>query len=109
MSLLNLLYYDIVITFIYFWFWYFSNISGQYKDGQEIYAVMHVTGFIRAWPPAGYGSDGQSESMDDMSMAGAQGGPPGNYCLVAVARLQVWINCASNVFWYDIYVIAHEV
>ena len=50
---------------------------------------MHVTGFIRAWPPAGYGSEAQTEQMDDVTMGGAQGAGSGSYCLVAVARLQV--------------------
>ena len=58
-----------------------------------MHAVMHVTGFIRAWPPAGYGSDSQTEPVDDVAMAGAQAAGSGSYCLVAVARLQV--SCPS--------------
>ena len=67
---------------------FFRNISGQYKEGQDMHAVMHITGFIRPWPPAGYGNDGP-ETMDDVTMGGAQGAASGSYCLVAVARLQV--------------------
>ena len=44
---------------------------------------MHITGFIRSWPPAGYGSD--SEAMEDLNTNRGIS----NYALVAVARLQV--------------------
>ncbi|CAK8694436.1 unnamed protein product [Clavelina lepadiformis] len=62
-----------------------ASTLGQYEDGKDMHAVMHVTGFIRAWPPAGYGPDAQAETMDDVAL----GATAGNYCLVAVARLQI--------------------
>ena len=55
-------------------------------DGNERYAVMQVTGFIRTWPPVGLGHDPvQPESMEEIA---ANRGHT-NYALVAVARLQV--------------------
>nr|CAB3223160.1 aryl hydrocarbon receptor nuclear translocator [Phallusia mammillata] len=62
-----------------------QNTLGQPEDGKDSYVVMHVTGFIRAWPPAGYGSE--ADAMDEVSLAA--GNNSGNYCLVAVARLQI--------------------
>ena len=64
------------------------NTLGAVEDGQDPYAVMHVTGFIRSWPPAGYGADVPGEVVDEQAM-GANVAGSGNYCLVAVARLQV--------------------
>uniref|UniRef100_H2ZLT2 Aryl hydrocarbon receptor nuclear translocator n=1 Tax=Ciona savignyi TaxID=51511 RepID=H2ZLT2_CIOSA len=61
------------------------NTLGPADDSKMAYAVTHVTGFIRAWPPAGFGSDAQNDGLDDVSL----GGTAGNYCLVAVARLQI--------------------
>ena len=43
---------------------------------------MHVTGFIRGWPPAGY------DEQNDADMSG-NNCAMSNYSLVAVARLQV--------------------
>jgi len=69
-----------------------SNIQPRYLRGRnsqedpeanENYAVMHITGFIRSWPPAGYGSD--SEAMEDLNTNRGIS----NYALVAVARLQI--------------------
>lgn len=54
------------------------------------YATMHVTGFIRTWPPAGYGND-QSEAMDDLANRGHA-----KYALVAVARLQINAQPATS-------------
>lgn len=62
------------------------NTLGPPEDGKDAYVVMHVTGFIRAWPPAGYGSE--ADAMDEVSLSAA-GNNSGNFCLVAVARLQV--------------------
>ena len=68
----------------------------QFNDGKDVYAVMHVTGFIRSWPPAGFGNDSPQEALDDATLSGAQGQNLANYCLVGVARLQVrmfvWIT-----------------
>jgi len=72
----------------------------QYKEGQDVHAVMHVTGFIRAWPPAGYGNEAQSEPIDDVTMGGPQGAASGTYCLVAVARLQVRIILCFKTFQF---------
>ncbi|XP_078484946.1 transcription factor protein [Ciona intestinalis] len=71
------------------------NTLGSPDDTKNRYAVTHVTGFIRSWPPAGFGADGQGDSMDDVTMGGGGGGA-GNYCLVAVARLQMTSHPTFN-------------
>lgn len=53
---------------------------GPAADGHH-YAVVHVTGYIKNWPPAGAQLDGASNN-DDTNHVTSQ-------CLVAIGRLQV--------------------
>ena len=74
-------------------------MNKQFEEGKDMYAVMHVTGFIRSWPPAGYGADAPPEALDDVNLA--QGANSGNYCLVGVARLQVIIFALCGFFSFQ--------
>lgn len=60
-----------------------------------MYAVMHVTGFLRPCPPAGFNAE-SLESLDDISLSINQGGSFDGCCLVGVARLQVIFNNMIN-------------
>ena len=62
------------------------SLGQQPEDGKD-YAVMHVTGFIRGWPPAGY-----DEPQDNDMQTNNNNGSMSNYSLVAVARLQVCLG-----------------
>ena len=64
-------------------------MNKQFEEGKDMYAVMHVTGFVRPWPPAGFGADAPPETLEDMNMTSGQRANAANYCLVGVARLQV--------------------
>ncbi|ELW70699.1 Aryl hydrocarbon receptor nuclear translocator 2 [Tupaia chinensis] len=55
------------------------NGLGPVKDGEAQYAVVHCTGYIKAWPPAG-----MTIPEED-----AEVGQGSKYCLVAIGRLQV--------------------
>ncbi|KAI4896922.1 hypothetical protein NFI96_031624 [Prochilodus magdalenae] len=55
------------------------NGLGPSKDGESQYVVVHCTGYIRSWPPAGV-----SLSEDE-----CDSGQGNRYCLVAIGRLQV--------------------
>ncbi|XP_057689957.1 aryl hydrocarbon receptor nuclear translocator isoform X2 [Corythoichthys intestinalis] len=55
------------------------NGLGAAKDGEPQYVVVHCTGYIKSWPPAGV-------SLSDSEADNTQGS---RYCLVAIGRLQV--------------------
>ncbi|XP_070821979.1 aryl hydrocarbon receptor nuclear translocator isoform X3 [Chaetodon trifascialis] len=55
------------------------NGLGTAKEGEPQYVVVHCTGYIKAWPPAGV-------SLTDDDTDNTQGS---RYCLVAIGRLQV--------------------
>ncbi|XP_075897397.1 aryl hydrocarbon receptor nuclear translocator-like isoform X2 [Nelusetta ayraudi] len=68
------------------------NGLGPAKEGEPQYVVVHCTGYIKSWPPAGV-------SLTDDEADNTQGG---RYCLVAIGRLQVTccpgdtdVNCIS--------------
>ncbi|XP_061572913.1 aryl hydrocarbon receptor nuclear translocator isoform X1 [Cololabis saira] len=52
---------------------------GTAKEGEPQYVVVHCTGYIKSWPPAGV-------SLTDDEADNNQGS---RYCLVAIGRLQV--------------------
>uniref|UniRef100_A0A8C9J449 Aryl hydrocarbon receptor nuclear translocator 2 n=1 Tax=Panthera tigris altaica TaxID=74533 RepID=A0A8C9J449_PANTA len=58
---------------------FFRNGLGPVKDGEAQYAVVHCTGYIKAWPPAG-----MTIPEEDADV-----GQGSKYCLVAIGRLQV--------------------
>ncbi|XP_077320364.1 aryl hydrocarbon receptor nuclear translocator isoform X1 [Lithobates pipiens] len=55
------------------------NSLGPPKDGEPQFVVVHCTGYIKAWPPAGV-----SLPDDDQET-----GQSNKFCLVAIGRLQV--------------------
>ncbi|GAA6220613.1 aryl hydrocarbon receptor nuclear translocator-like isoform X9 [Lates japonicus] len=55
------------------------NGLGAAKEGESQYVVVHCTGYIKSWPPAGV-------SLTDDEADNTQGS---RYCLVAIGRLQV--------------------
>ncbi|NXP78135.1 ARNT protein, partial [Ramphastos sulfuratus] len=55
------------------------NGLGAAKEGEPHYVVVHCTGYIKAWPPAGV-------SLPDDDPDAGQGS---KFCLVAIGRLQV--------------------
>nr|KAF6412697.1 aryl hydrocarbon receptor nuclear translocator [Molossus molossus] len=55
------------------------NGLGSVKDGEPHFVVVHCTGYIKAWPPAGV-------SLPDDDPEAGQGS---KFCLVAIGRLQV--------------------
>ncbi|XP_053897708.1 aryl hydrocarbon receptor nuclear translocator 2 isoform X3 [Malaclemys terrapin pileata] len=57
----------------------YRNGLGPVKEGEAQYAVVHCTGYIKAWPPAG-----MTIPEED-----AEVGQGSKYCLVAIGRLQV--------------------
>ncbi|XP_034029548.1 aryl hydrocarbon receptor nuclear translocator-like [Thalassophryne amazonica] len=52
---------------------------GAAKEGEPQYVVVHCTGYIKSWPPAGV-------SLSEDESDNTQGS---RYCLVAIGRLQV--------------------
>ncbi|KAG8516421.1 Aryl hydrocarbon receptor nuclear translocator 2, partial [Galemys pyrenaicus] len=56
----------------------FRNGLGPVKEGEAQYAVVHCTGYIKAWPPAG-----MTIPEEDADV-----GQGSKYCLVAIGRLQ---------------------
>ncbi|XP_036394307.1 aryl hydrocarbon receptor nuclear translocator isoform X4 [Megalops cyprinoides] len=60
------------------------NGLGPAKDGEPQYVVVHCTGYIKSWPPAGVSL---SEEETDTSQGS-------RFCLVAIGRLQV--TCCPN-------------
>ncbi|KAE8618172.1 hypothetical protein XENTR_v10009297 [Xenopus tropicalis] len=57
----------------------YRNGLGPVKEGEAQYSVVHCTGYIKAWPPAG-----MTIPEED-----AEVGQGSKYCLVAIGRLQV--------------------
>ncbi|KAL4613281.1 aryl hydrocarbon receptor nuclear translocator 2 isoform X2 [Arapaima gigas] len=57
----------------------YRNGLGPSKEGEAQYSVVHCTGYIKAWPPAGM-------TIPDED---AEAGQSSKYCLVAIGRLQV--------------------
>ncbi|XP_067305370.1 aryl hydrocarbon receptor nuclear translocator isoform X3 [Pseudorasbora parva] len=55
------------------------NGLGPPKDGEPKYVVVHCTGFIKSWPPAGV----------TLSEEEADNNQGNRFCLVAIGRLQV--------------------
>ncbi|XP_077454755.1 aryl hydrocarbon receptor nuclear translocator isoform X2 [Stigmatopora argus] len=55
------------------------NGLGAAKEGEPQFVVVHCTGYIKSWPPAGV-------SLSDNEADNTQGS---RYCLVAIGRLQV--------------------
>uniref|UniRef100_A0A8C1VST3 Aryl hydrocarbon receptor nuclear translocator n=1 Tax=Cyprinus carpio TaxID=7962 RepID=A0A8C1VST3_CYPCA len=55
------------------------NGLGPPKEGEPQYAVVHCTGFIKSWPPAGM----------TLSEEEADNNQGNRFCLVAIGRLQV--------------------
>uniref|UniRef100_A0A8C5TDF6 Aryl hydrocarbon receptor nuclear translocator n=1 Tax=Malurus cyaneus samueli TaxID=2593467 RepID=A0A8C5TDF6_9PASS len=62
------------------------NGLGAAKDGEPHYVVVHCTGYIKAWPPAGV-------SLPDDDPDAGQGS---KFCLVAIGRLQVSVTSSPN-------------
>ncbi|XP_039254497.1 aryl hydrocarbon receptor nuclear translocator 2-like [Styela clava] len=64
------------------------NTLGHTGDGEDMHTVTHVTGYIKPWPPSGYtGADAQPDVLEDMAGQNSNGNT--DYCLVAIARLQI--------------------
>ncbi|MBN3304383.1 ARNT protein, partial [Amia calva] len=61
------------------------NGLGPVKDGEPQYVVVHCTGYIKSWPPAGV-------SMPEEEADSSQGN---RFCLVAIGRLQVLSPCPT--------------
>ncbi|XP_038624485.1 aryl hydrocarbon receptor nuclear translocator isoform X1 [Tachyglossus aculeatus] len=63
------------------------NGLGSVKDGEPHFVVVHCTGYIKAWPPAGV-------LLPDEDPEAGQGS---KFCLVAIGRLQVTSspNCSD--------------
>ncbi|XP_069796311.1 aryl hydrocarbon receptor nuclear translocator-like isoform X4 [Narcine bancroftii] len=57
----------------------YRNGLGPVKEGDPQFVVVHCTGYIKAWPPAGV-------TLPDDEAEGGQGN---KFCLVAIGRLQV--------------------
>ncbi|XP_052003650.1 aryl hydrocarbon receptor nuclear translocator-like isoform X2 [Xyrauchen texanus] len=55
------------------------NGLGPSKDGEPQYVVVHCTGYIKSWPPAGV-------TLSEEEADNTQGN---RFCLVAIGRLQV--------------------
>ncbi|XP_042340701.1 aryl hydrocarbon receptor nuclear translocator 2 isoform X3 [Plectropomus leopardus] len=58
----------------------YRNGLGPSKEGEAQYSVVHCTGYIKAWPPAGMTIPEEEDT---------EAGQTGKYCLVAIGRLQV--------------------
>ncbi|XP_035251920.1 aryl hydrocarbon receptor nuclear translocator 2-like isoform X2 [Anguilla anguilla] len=57
----------------------YRNGLGPSKEGEAQYSVVHCTGYIKAWPPAGMTIPEEDK----------EAGQTSSYCLVAIGRLQV--------------------
>nr|XP_025714067.1 aryl hydrocarbon receptor nuclear translocator isoform X3 [Callorhinus ursinus] len=79
------------------------NGLGTVKDGEPHFVVVHCTGYIKAWPPAGV-------SLPDDDPEAGQGS---KFCLVAIGRLQVTSspNCTdmSNVCQPTEFISRHNI
>ncbi|KAJ8393073.1 hypothetical protein AAFF_G00067560 [Aldrovandia affinis] len=63
----------------------YRNGLGPSKEGEAQYSVVHCTGYIKAWPPAG-----MTIPEED-----TEAGQTSKYCLVAIGRLQVTCSPVS--------------
>ncbi|KAJ8343961.1 hypothetical protein SKAU_G00312900 [Synaphobranchus kaupii] len=63
----------------------YRNGLGPSKEGEAQYSVVHCTGYIKAWPPAGMTIPEEDK----------EAGQTSNYCLVAIGRLQVTCSPVS--------------
>lgn len=79
------------------------NGLGSVKEGEPHFVVVHCTGYIKAWPPAGV-------SLPDDDPEAGQGS---KFCLVAIGRLQVTSspNCTdmSNVCQPTEFISRHNI
>ncbi|XP_048951857.1 aryl hydrocarbon receptor nuclear translocator isoform X6 [Canis lupus dingo] len=79
------------------------NGLGSVKDGEPHFVVVHCTGYIKAWPPAGV-------SLPDDDPEAGQGS---KFCLVAIGRFQVTSspNCTdmSNVCQPTEFISRHNI
>ncbi|XP_051776392.1 aryl hydrocarbon receptor nuclear translocator 2 isoform X2 [Erpetoichthys calabaricus] len=57
----------------------YRNGLGPSKEGEAQYSVVHCTGYIKAWPPAGMVIPDED----------TEAGQTSKYCLVAIGRMQV--------------------
>ncbi|KAL2084721.1 hypothetical protein ACEWY4_020239 [Coilia grayii] len=57
---------------------------GASKDGEAQYVVVHCTGYIKSWPPAGVTLSEETDNNQN-----------NRFCLVAIGRLQV-TSCPSD-------------
>ncbi|XP_043101685.1 aryl hydrocarbon receptor nuclear translocator 2-like isoform X2 [Puntigrus tetrazona] len=67
------LFHSLCVSFVH------RNGLGPSKEGEAQYSVVHCTGYIKAWPPAGM-------TIPDED---TEAGQTSKYCLVAIGRLQV--------------------
>lgn len=65
------------------------NTLGPQIDNHS-YAVVHCTGYIKSWPPTQNISNSMDRGLDDDQHS------VNNYCLIAIARLQVTSAPDSN-------------
>jgi len=65
------------------------NTVGPQIDNHS-YAVVHCTGYIKSWPPTQNMSNSMDRGMEDEQHR------VDNYCLIAIARLQVTSAADSN-------------
>ncbi|KAJ8354855.1 hypothetical protein SKAU_G00224220 [Synaphobranchus kaupii] len=63
-----------------------GTVWGPAKDGEPQYVVVHCTGYIKSWPPAGVSL---SEEETDTNQGS-------RFCLVAIGRLQVTCCPSDN-------------
>ncbi|MCJ8728411.1 hypothetical protein PDJAM_G00004230 [Pangasius djambal] len=63
------------------------NGLGPFKEGEPQFVVVHCTGYIRSWPPAGVSLSSEDE---------CESGQGNRYCLVAIGRLQVTCCPSDN-------------
>ncbi|KAJ8249322.1 hypothetical protein GJAV_G00233550 [Gymnothorax javanicus] len=63
----------------------YRNGLGPSKEGEPQYSVVHCTGYIKAWPPAGMTIPEEDK----------EAGQTSSYCLVAIGRLQV-TSCPAS-------------
>ncbi|XP_035307835.1 aryl hydrocarbon receptor nuclear translocator isoform X2 [Cricetulus griseus] len=79
------------------------NGLGSAKEGEPHFVVVHCTGYIKAWPPAGV-------SLPDDDPEAGQGS---KFCLVAIGRLQVTSspNCTdmSNICQPTEFISRHNI
>ncbi|KAG8509233.1 Aryl hydrocarbon receptor nuclear translocator [Galemys pyrenaicus] len=68
------------------------NGLGSVKDGEPHFVVVHCTGYIKAWPPAGV-------SLPDDDPEAGQGS---KFCLVAIGRLQASVNFPHQYYSFTV-------